>query len=65
MTIKHQHFELTQDTDAATTVQLKTLIKYPRMVPESGKNDGLSVYEDREGILRAVNVNVSFTMIHF
>ena len=32
---------------------------------ESGKNDGISVFEARRSILRGINGNVSFTVIFF
>ncbi|KAM5276059.1 uncharacterized protein RBU33_016399 [Hipposideros larvatus] len=37
----------------------------PRTASESDKNDGISVFKVRRGILRGINGNVSFTVIHF
>ena len=53
MTVKGKRFELIQDIEAATTAQLKILI-----ASESGKNDGISVFEARGSILRGINGNV-------
>jgi hypothetical protein len=66
MTLKGKRFESIQDIEAATTAQLKTLTKRTsRTASESGKNDGINVFEARGSILRGINGNVSFIVIHF
>ena len=65
MTMKGKRFESIQDIEVATTAQLKTRKKTSRSVSESGKNDGISVFEARGSILRGINGNVSFTVIIF
>ena len=66
MTVKVKRFESIQDIEAATTAQLKTLKKEDsRTVSESGKNDGISVFEASGSILRGTNGNMSFTVIFF
>jgi len=70
MTMKGKRFESIQDIKAATTVQLKTLTKHwqkrtSRTASESGKKDGISVFEARGSILRGINGNVSCTVVNF
>ena len=66
MTMKGKSFESAQDIEAAATAQLKNSRKRTsRTASESGKNDGISVFEARWGILRGINDNVSFSVIIF
>ena len=63
--MKGKCFESIQDIEAATTAQLKTLTKEDfRTASESGKNDGISVFEVRGRTLKGINGNVSFTVIN-
>lgn len=39
--------------------------KISRIVSENGKNEGITVFEVRVSVWRAINDNVSFTAIHF
>ena len=65
MTMKVKHFESIQGIEAATTAQIKTLMKEDFQNCFSGKNDGISVFEARGSVLRGINGNVSFTVIIF
>jgi hypothetical protein len=62
MTLKDKHFDSVQDIEAATTAQLKTRKRTSRTASESGKNDGISVFEARRSILRGIKGNVSFAV---
>ena len=62
MAMKGKRFILFQN-EAATAAQLKTRKRTSRTASESGKNDGISVFEARGSILRGSNGNVSFTVI--
>jgi len=63
--MKDKRLESIQDIEAATTAQLKTRKRTSRTASESGKDDGISVFESGGGgrILRGINGNVSFTVI--
>ena len=57
-------FESIQDIKPATTAQLKTRYRTSRTASESGKNNGISVFQ--QGVyFKGVNGNASFTVIFF
>ena len=47
ITLKGKRFESIQEIEAATTAQLKIRKRTSRTASESGKNDGISVFEAR------------------
>jgi len=64
MAMKGKRFILFQN-EAATAAQLKTRKRTSRTASESGKNDGINVFEVGESILRGINGNMPFTVIFF
>ena len=64
-TMKGKCFELIQDTEAATTAQLKTLMKEDFQNCFRNWQERWDKCVQRGGILRGINGNVSFIVIIF
>jgi len=66
MTMKGKHFESFQDMEAATTAQLKTLMKEDfQNCFRKWQERWDKCVRSEGGVLRGINGNVSFTVIYF